>query len=89
MNGCYPNPFNPSTTISFSIAEESAWVKINIYNLKGQKVQQLTNAEYSKVCTAWSGVVTDDEGPSAELGRVYDRTICGSYRKTAKAMLAK
>ena len=89
LNGCYPNPFNPSTTISFSIAEESAWVKINIYNLKGQKVHQLTNAEYSKGLHSlvWNG--TDDKGRALSSGVYMIELNAGSYRKTAKAMLAK
>jgi hypothetical protein len=33
----YPNPFNPSTTISFNLKEVSA-VKIDIYNVLGQRV---------------------------------------------------
>ncbi len=32
----YPNPFNPATTIGFSLAEESE-VTLEIYNIKGQK----------------------------------------------------
>ncbi len=38
----YPNPFNPSTTISFSLtAKDAKHAKIDIYNLKGQKVKTL------------------------------------------------
>jgi len=36
----YPNPFNPSTTINFTLAKASN-VKLNIYNLLGQKVSVL------------------------------------------------
>ena len=35
----YPNPFNPSTTIYFT-AEDAEGAKIEIYNIKGQKVKQ-------------------------------------------------
>ncbi|MGB5287440.1 MAG: T9SS type A sorting domain-containing protein, partial [Ignavibacteriaceae bacterium] len=42
----YPNPFNPSTTIKFSIPEESQ-VKINIYNSIGEVVESLVNGLYT------------------------------------------
>ncbi|MDT3695957.1 MAG: T9SS type A sorting domain-containing protein [Ignavibacterium sp.] len=38
----YPNPFNPSTTISFTIPQ-SGNVKLSVYNLLGQEVQNLVN----------------------------------------------
>jgi hypothetical protein len=41
----YPNPFNPSTTIKFSLPQDSRIV-INIYNILGEKVTQLLNADY-------------------------------------------
>ena len=40
--GNYPNPFNPETTISFSLTTESTQnTEINIFNIKGQKIKQL------------------------------------------------
>ncbi len=36
----FPNPFNPSTTVSFSIDQPSL-VELDIYNIKGQKVKSL------------------------------------------------
>ncbi|RLC53372.1 MAG: hypothetical protein DRH79_03695 [Candidatus Cloacimonadota bacterium] len=38
----YPNPFNPATTISFSVTQTSSFVTLEIYNLKGQKVKNLS-----------------------------------------------
>lgn len=38
----YPNPFNPSTTISFSLPR-STNVKISVYNLIGEKVDEILN----------------------------------------------
>ena len=38
----YPNPFNPSTTIKFTIPQESK-VQLNVYNILGEKVSQLLN----------------------------------------------
>jgi len=37
----YPNPFNPETTISFSVTQTSSFVTLEIYNIKGQLVETL------------------------------------------------
>ena len=38
----YPNPFNPNTTINYSLAE-SGIVKINIYDINGRIVDEILN----------------------------------------------
>ena len=38
----YPNPFNPTTSISYDIAQDG-YVKLNIYNLSGQLVEVLVD----------------------------------------------
>ena len=42
----YPNPFNPMTNIKFSLKEDQ-YVKINIFNIKGQLVNKLVNEKRS------------------------------------------
>lgn len=42
----YPNPFNPETTISYALKDD-AKVKLSVYNMKGERVSELTN-EYKK-----------------------------------------
>ncbi|MDA0986517.1 MAG: T9SS type A sorting domain-containing protein [Bacteroidetes bacterium] len=52
----YPNPFNPQTTIKYGLPKES-FVKIEIFNMLGQKVDELLNevqsAHYYEV--VWDG----------------------------------
>ena len=42
----YPNPFNPSTIIKFSLPVDSK-VTIDLYNTLGEKVDRLVNKEFS------------------------------------------
>ncbi|HHE38325.1 MAG TPA: T9SS type A sorting domain-containing protein, partial [Candidatus Cloacimonetes bacterium] len=60
----YPNPFTPSTTISFSISEKdkNKPVTLNVYNIKGQKVRSLecincvnVKATESLYSISWNG----------------------------------
>ncbi|HOH98881.1 MAG TPA: FlgD immunoglobulin-like domain containing protein [Candidatus Cloacimonadota bacterium] len=89
LYGCYPNPFNPSTTISFSIAEESALVSVNIYNLKGQKVRQLAHTEYPRGEHQLVFGGTDDQGRALSSGIYLIELQTGNYRKTIKALMSK
>jgi len=41
--GNYPNPFNPTTTIAFRLAQAGA-VELNIYDAGGRFIQQLVNS---------------------------------------------
>ena len=40
----YPNPFNPSTTIEFNLPEATQ-VRIDIFNVMGQKVETIINKD--------------------------------------------
>ena len=38
----YPNPFNPITTLSFSVPNEGM-IQVSIYNIAGQEIDKLAN----------------------------------------------
>lgn len=45
INNCYPNPFNPSTTITVNLIADSH-INISVYNILGQQVAELVDAEF-------------------------------------------
>ncbi len=88
LNGNYPNPFNPSTTISFSL-ENEAQVSLNIYNQRGQKVCELLNDKLpaGNHHLTWNG--TDNNGNSVGSGVYYYRMQSGKYTSTRKMVMMK
>ncbi len=42
INKIYPNPFNPQSTIEYQVAR-SGNIKLEIYNIRGQKINELKN----------------------------------------------
>lgn len=75
----YPNPFNPSTMISFNLNTEiTENAEILIYNLKGQKVKTFSHTEFIKVngttqsySVTWNG--DDDNEKSVSSGIYFAR----------------
>jgi hypothetical protein len=88
LHGNYPNPFNPDTRISFSLAEDSE-VSVTIYNIKGQQVRSLVSDYLSRGdhTINWNG--TDDRGRDVGTGMYFYRLQTNDYEKTRKMMLLK
>ncbi len=88
LKGCYPNPFNPATTISFSIKEKTP-VELIIYNILGQKVRTLVNQplEKGEHSVVWNG--TDNKGRPVASGIYFYRMKAGKYTETQKMILKK
>jgi flagellar hook assembly protein FlgD len=85
----YPNPFNPTTNISFSLPAE-AEIKLNIYNIKGQKVKTLSNSVYPQGNhnVVWNG--RDDNGQPVGSGVYFYRLhVDGKTLATRKCLLLK
>ena len=84
----FPNPFNPTTTISFSIPNDSN-IELSIYNIKGQKVKTLANEQYSKGehSIVWNG--DDDKGKSVSSGIYFYKLRTKEDSKIRKMILIK
>ncbi len=85
----YPNPFNPVTTISFSIPDDCK-VDVSIYNIKGQKVKTLVNEEMEKGLHKIVWDSTDNSGKSVSSGvYFYKLNVNGKDKAVRKCLLLK
>jgi len=88
LQGNYPNPFNPETTIRYSV-KETVPVTIEVYNLKGQLVRTLVNevktaGNYSVV---WNG--RDSHNQPVSSGVYFYKMNAGKYSNTKKMIMMK
>ena len=85
----YPNPFNPSTTIQYTIPEQSN-VKIEIFNALGQRVNIIVNGELRQAGhheVVWEGV--DMNGRTVSSGMYMYRITAGEFIDTKRMMFLK
>ena len=88
LHSNYPNPFNPETTISFSLSVESH-VSIVIFNIRGQKVRTLVNSNHSagNHSVVWNG--KDENGSDVGSGIYFYQMQTNDYVTTRKMVLMK
>ena len=85
----YPNPFNPSTEITFNI-EHSTEIELSIYNSNGQKINTLAKKEFEKGVHSilWDG--TDFSGNSVSSGvYLYNLILDRKTHNVKKCILIK
>jgi len=99
----YPNPFNPTTTIYFNfINEQNQQVELEIYNLKGQKVKDLSPSLHSlssraesrdevrgesRYSVVWNG--TDENNQPVSSGIYFYKLSSGDIEVSRKMLLLK
>ena len=89
----FPNPFNSSTTIQYTIPNEAIGsnnrVELIIYNKLGQRVRRLVN-EYQPAGAhraVWDG--RDDSGHDVGSGHYFYRIVIGNYNASKKMIFMK
>lgn len=87
----YPNPFNPSTTIAYTLpmTERNKNVSLVIYNQLGQKVKTLVNGIQPAGSheVVWNGM--DDAGNDVASGIYFYQLRYGGHQDTQKMLLVR
>jgi hypothetical protein len=83
LDRAYPNPFNPTTTLSFAIPVDSE-VILSIYNLQGRQVSTLVNGN---MAAGYHSVVWNADRYSS--GVYIVKMMTSEFTKTQKLMLMK
>ena len=84
----YPNPFNPSTTITYGLENDSK-VSIQIFDLAGQLISTLQD---NNQLQGWHSIVwngTNKEGTQVPAGIYISKITSNNTTKTTKLMLIK
>jgi hypothetical protein len=84
----YPNPFNPGTTIRYTVPSRS-WVEVAVYDAQGRRVATLedSNKNAGAYTLAWNGI--DTRGNRASSGVYFARITHSSGTRSYKLVLLK
>lgn len=88
LGPAFPNPFNPSTTISYQIPEAGR-VRLRLYDMLGQLVTTLVDREVAagKHSVVWDG--RNERGEFVATGVYLYRMEVASVVRTKKLVLAR
>ena len=83
LGKAYPNPFNPSTNIEFSI-ENDGYTKVSVYNLQGKLIEDLVDDYKSSgnYDVVWNAT-------NYSSGVYFIRMNVNGFSATQKVMLVK
>lgn len=85
----HPNPFNPNTSIHFSLAEKQM-VELRVYNIMGRLVRTLLHevrGAGANQVAVWNG--RDDGNVTVASGVYFYRLTTQNYVETRKMVLVK
>ncbi len=84
----YPNPFNPTTTIRYSLKQQSS-VQVELFNVLGQRIRTLVHDQQPAGVyrVTWDG--TDDAGVQVSSGMYIVRVRAREFTASKKVMLLR
>ncbi|HVP35561.1 MAG TPA: T9SS type A sorting domain-containing protein, partial [Terriglobales bacterium] len=84
----YPNPFNPKTMIRFALPKDS-WVKLEVYNILGQKVKTLVDEKLEAGVkeVEWDG--KDSKGLEVASGIYFYKIKANDFSDVKKMVMLK
>jgi spore coat protein A len=89
LGQCYPNPFNPTTSIDFTVPEE-AHVRLDVYDVRGRHVTTLIDhvLDAGRKTAVWDG--HDNKGVRVDSGVYFYRMrVAGHQTATRKMVVLK
>ncbi|MFH0931841.1 MAG: T9SS type A sorting domain-containing protein, partial [Candidatus Zixiibacteriota bacterium] len=84
----YPNPFNPKTLIRFTLPKDS-WVKMEVYNILGQKVKTLVDEKLTAGVKEVEWDSKDDNGLEVASGIYFYRIKADDFSDIKKMVMLK
>jgi hypothetical protein len=84
----FPNPFNPTTTLAFSM-KRAENVTLTIYDVGGRRVRQLVNERRDRGAykVVWDG--QNDAGQTVASGVYFYKLVAGSFTDSKKMTILK
>ncbi|MEL6820502.1 MAG: FlgD immunoglobulin-like domain containing protein, partial [Calditrichota bacterium] len=88
LNANYPNPFNPTTTISYDVREASD-VRVSVFNMLGQEVRTLVSGKQAAGTHEVVWDATNNLGEAVSSGIYLYQLQAGDFVQTRKMILLK
>lgn len=88
LNQCYPNPFNPATTINYSLPK-AGYVKLTVYDIQGTEVATLVNENQNAGFYTYVWEALNSKGQELPSGMYLYQIQSGSFKQSRKMLLLR
>ena len=81
LQPCFPNPFNPETTLRFELGE-AADISVRVYDVRGKLVRTLTNSRYlpGEYSILWNGTDFKNQAIASGIYLIQTQSSTGFSR---------